>query len=797
MSRLVSLAFSFAICLSLTSFSFAQKKVITSAVPDKTIATALDSNGFARLPVKRVVLYKNGVGYFEHNARVHGNQELAIDFTTGQLNDVLKSLTVVDLGEGHIGSVRYNSIAPLDERLRSLRLPFGEQVTSEEFLTALRGARVDVRSGPASATGRLLSVQKERKQNGKGDYVDATTFAVVTDSGEMRTFELGAGTSVRLGERDLNDEVGRYLNLVGSSRARDLRRMTISANGSGDRNVFVSYISEVPVWKSTYRIILPEKPDQKPLLQGWAIVDNTVGEDWKDVQLSLVAGAPQSFIQDISQPYYTRRPVVAPSESLMLSPQTHESTMSAPAPPPPPSQGSGGTGGLQGTVTDPNGAPLAGAQVTVRNEETGASQSTTSDANGKYRFYNVPAGNAALFVSSPGFKPFNLSNIYLGVGRMNEIQAGLQLGSTSETVEVRAEASALNMSSAMIGNALSKQISEAEGKGFGDFFEYAIKQAVTINKNQSALVPILNARVEAEKVTLWSGENEDDSDSDHPARALRALWIRNTSGETLDAGTFNILEKDTFAGEGVLDAIHPGERRLLSYAADTAVHIVTEDQASDEPITRVRIAKGLMITTREQRESRLYKIRNADSAARQVVVEHPAKEDWKLLSDGPKAEESTASFHRFRVNVAPNSTADLKVETYHPLSSTFALTNLDEQQVGLWTEQGRVTPSMKEAFSRVLGKKNEIGTLEVHLKELRQEREGITADQSRLRENVKALKGSAEEKALLQRYTRQLDQQEDRLVTLQNQVADLNGKKVKADDELSQMIQAIVVDEKF
>src|SRR6476660_4208543 len=236
MSRLVSLAFSFAICLSLTSFSFAQKKVITSAVPDKTIATALDSNGFARLPVKRVVLYKNGVGYFEHNARVHGNQELAIDFTTGQLNDVLKSLTVVDLGEGHIGSVRYNSIAPLDERLRSLRLPFGEQVTSEEFLTALRGARVDVRSGPASATGRLLSVQKERKQNGKGDYVDVTTFAIVTDSGEMRNFELGAGTSVRLAERDLNDEVGRYLNLVGSSRARDLRRMTISANGSGDRN---------------------------------------------------------------------------------------------------------------------------------------------------------------------------------------------------------------------------------------------------------------------------------------------------------------------------------------------------------------------------------------------------------------------------------------------------------------------------------------------------------------------------------------------------------------------------------
>jgi hypothetical protein len=357
MSRLARHAF----LVALVTLASAQKHPVAPASPEKaqTAASVPDSVASARLPVKRVVLYKNGIGYFEHTARVHGNQDLAIDFTTGQLNDVLKSLTVVDLGEGRIGSVRYNSIAPLDERLRSLRLPFGEQVTNAEFLAALRGARVEVRSGTSSSVGRLLSVEKERKQNGKGDYADVTTFALVTDGGEMRNFELSPGTSVRIAERDLTDEVGRYLNLVGSSRARDLRRMTISALGSGDRDVFVSYISEVPVWKSTYRLILSDKLNQKPLLQGWAIVDNTVGEDWRDVQLSLVAGAPQSFIQDISQPYYTRRPVVAPPESLMLSPQTHEATMNAPGPPPPPSF-SGGSGGLQGTVKDQSGAVVGG-----------------------------------------------------------------------------------------------------------------------------------------------------------------------------------------------------------------------------------------------------------------------------------------------------------------------------------------------------------------------------------------------------------------------------------------------------
>jgi hypothetical protein len=446
---------SFAVSLSFLAVAGAQTKTVPPKTDSQATTPAVgESSG--RLPVKRVVLYKHGIGYFEHSTRVHGNQDLTIDFTTAQLNDVLKSLTAVDLGEGRISGVRYNSTAPLDERLKTLRLPFGEQVTRADFLLAMRGARVEVRNGSSTGAGRLLSVEKERRANGKGDFYDVTEFSVVSDSGEMRNFELGPSTSVRLAERDLSDEVGRYLNLVGSSRARDLRRMTISATGTGDRDIFVSYISEVPIWKSTYRIILPEKAGEKPLLQGWAIVDNTVGEDWKDVQLSLVAGAPQSFIQDISQPYYARRPVVALPESVMLTPQTHESTMNvAPASQSP--SFAGGTGGLQGTVKDPSGGYVAGARVTIRNEETGASQTAVTDSTGAYHLYNVAAGNSALFVDAPGFQRYALSNFYLGVGRTNEIHATLQVGTATETVEVRAEATRVQTSTSMLSSAMSKQ----------------------------------------------------------------------------------------------------------------------------------------------------------------------------------------------------------------------------------------------------------------------------------------------------------------------------------------------------
>src|SRR5579864_550997 len=238
------------------------------------------SSAAARLPVRRVVLYKNCVGYFEHTGRVSGSQQVGIDFTTAQLNDALKSLTVVDLGGGRITGVNYNSVAPLEQRLKTLRLPLGSSLSREDYLNALRGAHVEVKSGASSATGRVLSIDARERTRDDKSTEQRYEIALVTDTGDMRTFELTPATSVRLIDRDLNGEVGRYMDLIASTRAEDLRRMTVSTAGNGERTLFVSYISEVPVWKSTYRIILPEKSSDKPRLQGWAIVDNTVGEDW-------------------------------------------------------------------------------------------------------------------------------------------------------------------------------------------------------------------------------------------------------------------------------------------------------------------------------------------------------------------------------------------------------------------------------------------------------------------------------------------------------------------------------------
>ncbi len=789
----------FLVIQSFCGLSLAQEAAAPPPPAEAASATA------GRLPVKRVVLYKNGVGYFEHSTHVRGTQDLNIDFTSAQLNDALKSLTVVDLGSGRITGVRFNSVAPLSERLKTLRVPLGEQASRNDLLEALRGTRVEVRNGAAGTTGKVLGLDVAKKFGAKTDQVEeVTVLTLVTDAGEVRSFDLGPGTSVRIADRELADEVNRYLNLIGSAKAVDLRRLTISAAGTGEREIFVSYISEVPVWKSTYRILLDQKHGQNSLVQGWAVVDNTIGEDWKDVQLSLVAGAPQSFVQNISQPMYVRRPEIPLPESAMLTPQTHEGAMNAPAPPPPvptseafgvgtgfghgvgrgvgggfgPGAGGGGTAALEGTVRDPLGEVIPDVQVSVRNDRTGAMQTAVTDSNGNFRFYNLQSGNSTLRITKPGFNDTVINGLGLLSGRAKEINTSLRLGTVSQTVTVSAES---------LSNIAEREVPEAEAKGVGDLFEYDLKEKVTIGKNQSALVPILQTRIDAEKVTLW---NEDSNEP------LRALWLNNTSGLEFDAGSFNILEEGTFAGEGMLAPLRPGEKRLISYAADSAVRIRVVETPTEKPFSRVQIIKGTMIMTKEERESKAYKISNSDATPRDVIIEYPVRPEWKL-AEAAKPVETTGSLYRFRVKVEPRGGAELVVEESHPLATRVELSDISDDEITLLTEQKRMTPALQQAIQRVLDQKGVISALEQQINTHTLEETSISADQARIRENMKALKGSPEEKALLQRYTHQLDEQEDRLSVLRKEKADLQAKHQQAAEQLDKILAEISLDESF
>jgi hypothetical protein len=824
------------IVLTISTAAAPQKNSATPKPPTPSVPSASASSGAAsrettaaKLPVRRVILYKTGVGYFEHLGHVHGNEAVRIDFTSGQLNDVLQSLTVLDLNGGRISGVNYNSEAPLSERLGTLRLPLEEKTDLSKFYGALRGARLQVRSGTTTVTGRLLSVERKTRVSG-GTTLEVDLATIVSDSGEVRSIELTPSVSVQLVEPDVTHEVGQYLHLLASVRQQDLRRMTLATEGSGDRQLYVSYISEVPIWKTTYRIVLPRKPGEEPLLQGWAIVDNTVGEDWNNVELSLVAGAPQSFIQQLSQPLYGRRPVVPLSLGGQLTPQTHEAAML------------GGLAALSGRVLDPSAGVIPNAQVALLSESGEEVATTTTDGQGNYAFGDLPAGVYRLRVQTQGFQTSMLNGLSLGGGRERNQDVTLSLGSTTQIVEVSATATTVNTDSTMvsgspragpgnrlgsgrgIGNARgsgtagyatgvggaapvngrnvmslaalapgavsearSNMLSAAQGLDLGDLFEYKLKDRVTIHKNESSLVPIVQAHVQTEKVSLWNP-------SLGSARPLRALWLTNSSPLTLDGGSFSVLEDEAFAGEGLMDPVKPGEKRLVSYAADLGIRVDKKTHGEPQRVTKVRIIHGTMIQTSATRQDSIYTARNEDSVQRALLIEHALRPGWNLSSDTPKPEETTATDYRFRVPLGAKATTTLVVTESSAIETRYALTNIDDGQIQVFVQQKSINPEVEAAFRKIVEQKNHIAALDAQLAAIESQQEKIFDDQQRIRENLKSLKGSSEERALTQRYTQQLEDQETQLQSLQSKTADVQSQRDKAQANLDAMIENLDLD---
>jgi hypothetical protein len=331
------------------------------------------------------------------------------------------------------------------------------------------------------------------------------------------------------------------------------------------------------------------------------------------------------------------------------------------------------------------------------------------------------------------------------------------------------------------------QEAAAQGGELGDLFEYKLRERVTIHKNQSALVPILQTDINADRVSLWS-------ESLGMARPLRALWVNNASALTLDSGSFSVLDDNTFAGEGLVETIKPGERRLLSYATDLGLLVDAKSESQQQQVTRVRINRGMMTTTSELREKKTYTVRNEDTTSRVVLIEHPARPDFKLDENGPQPEEKASGLYRFRLSIDPKKTEKLVINETRPNYAAYSLSSITNDQVDLFLRQKSINPEIEKALRAIAAKKSEVADLTAQVQSLQKAIDQIFADQGRLRENMKALKGSAEEKVLLQRYTRQLDEEETQLDGLRKRMKDTEARRDNANSEIAKMIAELDID---
>lgn len=271
------------------------------------------------LPLKKVVLFSSGVGFFEHSGIVKDDATVEMKFNVDDINDLLKSMVVQDLDGGQVSTVTYGSKDPITKTLKSFSIDLTTNPTLAQLLGQIRGERV-VLDAPNELSGIILGVETRKKKIGDDEIVEIDVLNLLTDQG-LRAVPLDSVGRIKLANEKLDAELRKALAVLASAHAADKKSVELSFLGKGTRRVRVGYIQETPVWKTTYRLVLSD--DQKPLLQGWAIVENTSEEDWNNVQLRLVSGRPISFTMDLYQPLYIPRPEVQLELYASLRPQTY------------------------------------------------------------------------------------------------------------------------------------------------------------------------------------------------------------------------------------------------------------------------------------------------------------------------------------------------------------------------------------------------------------------------------------------------------------------------------------------
>lgn len=685
------------------------------------------ANGIARttkaaitttLPIRRVILYSNGVAYIERRGMVSGNAEIDLSFKQSQVDDVLKSMVVLDLGQGRIGAVSYNSSAPASAR--TAEIPFGVDSSTEEseggasgmagVLGQLQGARVIVTSTKGTATGSILTVEKRKITIATGEKESATgngyVLVVASETGDITAFDLADIRSVKLLEEGTRRDINEFANATASTRRRDAKTISVTSQGTGQREMVVSYVVAAPIWKTTYRVVLDA--DGKPFFQGWAIVDNVSDEDWRGVQLSLVSGSPVSFIQNLQKPLYRYRPIIPIPDDLNLDPQIYD-----------PEVGSGdGIGSGSGSGS---GSGYAGGGVSVDGS------STTSN-----------------FLS-------------------------LLPGATT------------SLSDALVSESGGVQTA-ATGNELGDLFEYRIDSPVTVERNRSALIPIVQTKMEGERVSIYNESARKD-------RPMGGIMLSNTTALTFEGGSLTVLDRDAYAGEALMERLKPKERRLISYALDLGTRVSAKAETDLRPVQLIKVVNGVFQAHYFRQDSKMYTLSNQTDRVKTVYIEHPIRDKWGIADGSAKPETVTDRYYRFRVELSPFATVTVPVIEQLGQMDAYQLSSFSPEQLDLFVSRRYIDAATRQRLQRLIDLRGNINQNSQKMELLKVEITGITQDQARFRENIEALAKTAEAKQLIARYIAKANEQESRLEQIETERKAAQAEKERLERELANEIK--------
>lgn len=718
-------------CLIQTQVFSQTRAIRKSSRPDAPVRANVSDN-LQSLPIRRVILYSNGVSYIERRGIVSGDAEINLSFKQSQVDDVLKSMVVLDLNQGKIGAVSYNSSAPVASRMSEI--PFSvDPLTGEggglaSVLAQLQGAKVAVTSAKNSAAGSILTVEKKQITTEK-ETRTTNVLVIASETGEISSFDLSEVKSVKLLDEGTRKDLNEFAGAAASARRRDAKTITITSNGTGQREMIVSYTIAAPIWKTTYRVVLDEAG--KPFFQGWAIVDNVSEEDWKNVRLSLISGSPVSFIQQLQKPFYRYRPVVPTPQDLQLNPQIYEPQ----------------SGNLQSNLSEKSVSQLP--------------------VNGRSfsKLETAPNIRSQVF---PGQRDEDKNRNFMSVD-------GVDNGDGENKVSKELENSAGNFQNS------------ATGEEIGDLFEYRIEQLITVMRDRSALIPIIQTKMDGERVSIYNETVRLD-------RPFGGVFLKNITDLTFESGSLTVIDNDAYAGEALMERLKASEQRLISFALDLGTSVKVRNRQDRETSRIVRIINGYFQVEFNQTSEKIYQIENQTNRSKILFVEYPIQDNWTLSEDSPKPDYTTQKYYRFRVELSPFEKKDLNIKVRQPTFESYQLTNLSKTDLQLFISRRYIDEATRAKFEKLIDLRMKIAEIENKNNLLNGEVEKIEADQQRLRENIETLSKTPEAKTLIARYIAKADEQETRLEQIEKERKTLQAEQQNLQTELAREIRTFTIE---
>lgn len=322
----------------------------------------------------------------------------------------------------------------------------------------------------------------------------------------------------------------------------------------------------------------------------------------------------------------------------------------------------------------------------------------------------------------------------------------------------------------------------AAGGKVGTLFQYAITQPVTIPRQQSAMIPIISDRVEGEKLSVYNAA----ADARHP---MNGIMLKNTSKLHLMGGPITVFDGEAYGGDALIEDIAPGEQRLLTYAMDLPVEVESQSTAEPQKLLTAKIVNGVMTLTYKQRFETTYNIKNGADEKRVMLIEHPLRQDWKLI-EPKQADERTRSAYRFKVPVEAGKTGKLVVVEELPRVQEVALVSASAAQTQLWIAQTELSEKLRAALQKLTGLQEEAAALSQQRAEKETRIKEIEQEQSRIRANMKELDRASE---LYRQYVEKLTKQETEFEALRGQIAELRAKEAAKKAEIAAYVAGLDV----